>query len=138
MVTGLIKRFSMKQWLINVAIALGAVLSPIVPLFATVSILIACDFIFGIYRAYRSKQEISSRKMGHSISKILLYNLAVLTVFMIEKYVMDGSVPYSKIIVGVIAMVELKSIDESFKILYGYSLYDSIQSKLKRGQSETK
>jgi len=85
----------MKQWLINVAIALGAVLSPIVPLFATVSILIACDFIFGIYRAYRSKQDISSRKMGHSISKILLYNLAVLTVFMIEKYVMDGSVPYS-------------------------------------------
>jgi hypothetical protein len=57
---------------------------------------------------------------------------------MIEKYVMDGNAPYAKIIVGVIAMVELKSIDESFKLIFGYSLYDSFKDKLKRGASETK
>jgi len=138
MVMSLIKRFSMKQWVINILIGVGAVLSPIVPLFATVCILIACDFVFGLYRAYKTNQEISSRKMGHTISKVLLYNIAVLTVFMIEKYVMDGNAPYAKIIVGVIAMVELKSIDESFKLIFGYSLYDSFKDKLKRGASETK
>jgi hypothetical protein len=57
---------------------------------------------------------------------------------MIEKYVLQGDVPYSKIIVGVIAMVELKSIDESFKLLFGYSIYDKIKSQIKRGESQTK
>jgi phage-related holin len=127
----------MKQWFYNLGIAFLSFLSPIVPLFASVSLLIATDFIFGVYRAHKLGT-LSSRKMGHTISKVLLYNLAVLTVYMIEKYVLQGDVPYSKIIVGVIAMVELKSIDESFKMLFGYSIYEKVKGQIKRGESQTK
>ena len=47
--------------------------------------------------------------------------------------------PLSKIAVGVIAMVEGKSIDESFKLLFGYSIYETMMKKVRRPeQSETK
>lgn len=128
----------MKSWLIHLWIGVVAFLSPLIPLGLLVSTLIGVDFVFGIYRAYKNGDEISSRKMGHSISKIFLYNMAVLSVFMLEKIIIGTNLEFTKICVGVIAMVELKSIDESFKLLYGFSIYESIIKNLKRGISETK
>jgi len=128
----------MKSWMIHLWIGVVAFLSPLIPLALLVSTLIGVDFVFGIYRAYKNGDEISSRKMGHSISKIFLYNMAVLSVFMLEKIIIGTNLEFTKICVGVIAMVELKSIDESFKLLYGFSIYESIIKNLKRGISETK
>jgi hypothetical protein len=115
-----------------------AFISPLVPLAVLVSTLIATDFVFGIYRAYKKGDEINSRKMGHSISKMFLYNMAVLSVFMLEKIIVGTDMQFTKIAVGVIAMVELKSIDESFRLLYGFSIYESIVDKIKRGTNENK
>ena len=128
----------MKTWLIHLWIGLVAFVSPLFPLAILVSSLIGTDFVFGIYRAYKTKQEINSRKMGHTISKLFLYNLAVLSVFMLEKLVFGTDVQFTKVVVGVIAMVELKSIDESFRILYGFSIYESLIDKIKRGTNENK
>ena len=128
----------MKTWLIHLWIGVVAFVSPLVPLAVLVSTLIATDFVFGIYRAYKKGDEINSRKMGHSISKMFLYNMAVLSVFMLEKIIVGTDMQFTKIAVGVIAMVELKSIDESFRLLYGFSIYESIVDKLKRGTNENK
>ena len=76
--------------------------------------------------------------MGHTISKLFLYNLAVLSVFMLEKLILGTDTQFTKVVVGVIAMVELKSIDESFRILYGFSIYESLIDKIKRGTNENK
>lgn len=128
----------MKTWLIHLWIGIVAFISPLLPLAVLVSTLIATDFIFGIYRAYKLGELINSRKMGHTISKMFLYNMAVLTVFMLEKIIVGTDMQFTKIAVGVIAMVEVKSIDESFKILYGFSIYESIIGKIKRGINENK
>jgi hypothetical protein len=128
----------MKTWLIHLWIGVVAFISPLVPLAVLVSTLIATDFVFGIYRAYKKGDEINSRKMGHSISKMFLYNMAVLSVFMLEKIIVGTDMQFTKIAVGVIAMVELKSIDESFRLLYGFSIYESIVDKIKRGTNENK
>lgn len=128
----------MKTWLIHLWIGLVAFVSPLFPLAILVSTLIGTDFVFGIYRAYKTRQEINSRKMGHTISKLFLYNLAVLSVFMLEKLVLGTDTQFTKVVVGVVAMVELKSIDESFRILYGFSIYESLIDKIKRGTNENK
>lgn len=128
----------MKTWLLHLWIGIVAFISPLVPLAVLVSSLIATDFIFGIYRAYKIGELINSRKMGHTISKMFLYNMAVLTVFMLEKIIVGTDMQFTKIAVGVIAMVEIKSIDESFKLLYGFSIYESIFDKIKRGINENK
>lgn len=128
----------MKQWLINLLLATWAIMTPVLPLFVTIFVLIIADFIFGLYRAWKTNEEISSRKMSHTISKILLYELAILALFLIEKFVIMEEIPLTKIVAGVIAMVELKSIDESFMKIFGFSIYNNLKDKLHRSISETK
>lgn len=129
----------MKDWLIGLLLATGAALAPATPLFITASLLIISDFIFAIWRCHRTGVAITSRKMSNIIPKLLLYNIAILLSFLVEVYVLDKSVPLSKLAVGVIAMVEGKSIDESFKLLFGYSMYETMMKRIRRPQeSETK
>lgn len=128
----------MKTWLIHLWIGIVAFLTPLFPMALLVFTLIGTDFVFGLYRAYKTHEQINSRKMGHTISKMFLYNMAVLSVFMLEKIIVGTDMQFTKIAVGVIAMVELKSIDESFRILYGFSIYESLVERLKRGTNENK
>lgn len=128
----------MKTWMIHLWIGIVAFLTPLFPMALLVSTLIGTDFVFGLYRAYKTQEQINSRKMGHTISKMFLYNMAVLSVFMLEKIIVGTDMQFTKIAVGVIAMVELKSIDESFRILYGFSIYESLIERLKRGTNENK
>ncbi len=128
---------TMKSWLISILVGIFSVLTPLVPLFVTVTLLITADFIFGIIRAWKTKEMISSRKMGNTITKITLYNLCILVIFLVETYIIPG-IPLTKLAAGVIAMVELKSVDESFQLLFGFSIYEKLKSKLQRGESETK
>jgi hypothetical protein len=123
----------------GVLVAAAASLAPATPLFITASLLIVSDFVFAIWRCHRTGVAITSRKMSNIIPKLLLYNIAILLSFLVEVYVLDKSMPISKIAVGVIAMVEGKSIDESFKLLFGYSIYETMMKKIRRPeQSETK
>ena len=132
----------MKNWfsehLVSLLIVIVGVLSPVIPLVLTVGFLVVADFIFAIYKAYKLKEPITSRKMGNSVSKMVLYTIAILSVFFLEVYVLDKVLPISKIAAGLISVVEIKSLDESFKKLFNWSLWDKMKAILDRGSSSTK
>jgi hypothetical protein len=132
----------MKDWILrnlnSVLISCVAFLTPIKPLMITIGILVAVDFIFGIYRAWKTKQEITSRKMSHTVTKMLLYNLTVISIWAIEKNITGSDIPITKISAGIICLVEFKSIDETFKLLFGFSIWTKMKKALGRGESFTK
>lgn len=133
----------MKTWIANniipLLISFMAVISPAVPLILTVGFLVVVDFLFAIYRQWKQDpSKITSRKMGNTISKLTTYTLAILSIFFLEKYILLGVLPITKIAAGLICVVELKSIDESFFILHKYSLWTKIIAVIKRGESNTK
>lgn len=132
----------MKQWFINNAntlfIAILSVLAPIKPLLYTIGFLVAADFIFGLYKAHKTGQEITSRKMSHTVTKMLLYNITIISLWLIERNIIGGSIPITKIAAGLISIVEIKSIDETFKLLFGFSFWDKIKKAFGRGESLTK
>lgn len=115
-----------------------AILSPIKPLMLTIGFLIMVDFIFAVYKAYKLKEKITSRKMGSTIPKIVLYNLSIMSVYFLNKYIFNTDLPLEKIVAGLIAVVEIKSIDESFKQLFGYSFWAKLKKIINRGTSTTK
>jgi phage-related holin len=115
-----------------------AILSPIKTLLLTIGFLIAADFIFGIIRAYTKKEIISSRKMSNTIGKILLYNLAIISVYFLDKYLIGSGLHLEKVAAGLIGLTEFKSLDESFKTLFGWSLWDLLKKTIQRGSSTTK
>ena len=97
-----------------------------------------CDFVFGIYRAYKAKEEITSRKMAQTLPKLFLYNLIIICLFFVDKYVIQTGIGLEKIACSLMVMIELKSCDESFKTIFGYSLWNRLVDSIDRGKSITK
>lgn len=133
----------MKTWIANniipLLVSFMAVISPAVPLILTVGFLVVVDFLFAIYRQWKQDpKQITSRKMSNTVSKLTTYTLAILSIFLLEKYILAEVLPISKMAAGLICLVELKSIDESFFILNKYSLWSKIVSLINRGESNTK
>lgn len=132
----------MRNWfsehIMSLLIVVIGVLSPVIPILLTVGFLVIADFLFALYKAYKLNEPITSRKMGNTISKMTLYTIAILSVFFLEVYILDKVLPITKIASGLICVVEFKSLDESFKKLFNWSLWDKMKSLLDRGNSSTK
>jgi hypothetical protein len=120
----------MKEWIIKVLIAGCAVLAPIKAVLITVGILIFVDLVTGIVAAKKRGEKIKSAAMRRTISKVLIYQTAVITGFLLETYLLDGVLPVSKLVAGVIGLVEFKSVLENSNIILGEDIFKSLISKL--------
>lgn len=120
-----------------IASVLG-VLAPVAPIVYTLTFVIICDFIFGIYRAHKAKEQITSRKMAQTLPKLLLYNIIIIALFLVDKYVMNTGIGLEKVACSLMLLVEMKSVDESFKTIFGYSLWNRLVDSIERGKSITK
>lgn len=126
------------NWFNGLIVSVIGVLAPTTPIILSVVFLIMCDFIFGIYRSYKTGEEITSRKMSRTIPKIFLYNLVIIALFLSNKYVIETGLPLEKIAASLICLVELRSIDESWKIIYGWSIWNRITESINKGKNSGK
>ena len=121
-------------------ITLIGFIAPIKGLLLVVGLSIAADTIIGIYKAKKLKQKITSHRLSAVITKMLLYQSAVITSFILEKYLLGefvllfSSISFllTKLLAVVLISVELKSVDESYKIITGVSLIDKAKKLLTR------
>jgi hypothetical protein len=111
---------------------------PIKGLMFTIGFLVAADMIVGIWKALKLQQRIRSRRMSDTITKLLLYQIAIISGFLIEKYVMIGSIPIAKLIGTVIAIIEFKSILESIEAVTGQDLWSKIKKLIGRKSDDTR
>ncbi len=120
-----------------------AFLVPIKPLILIVGICIGLDTLFGIWRAKKRKEKIDSRKLSNIISKMILYDMAILLFFAIETFILsdiigkftDIPLILTKLVAMTLVSIELTSINESFLVIKGYSLWDKFKDLLKRAKS---
>lgn len=120
----------MKEWLGKLLLAATAALAPIMMVIITVGVLIMVDLITGIWAALKRGEKISSAAMRRTISKIVIYQVAVISGFMLETYILEGILPVAKIVAGVIGMVEFKSILENCNMIMGGDMFKIIINKL--------
>lgn len=121
----------LKKYLLELLMAIMVVLAPIKAVMITVGVLVVADLIFGIWAAKKRGEKITSARMSHSITKAAVYQLAVISGFLVEKYLMDGVLPVCKIIAGVIGSVELKSLLESANDILGQPVFKVLNDRLK-------
>jgi phage-related holin len=110
-------------------VSLG-IIAPIKPLLATVGLLIVLDLISGMLASKKKKRKITSAAMSRTVAKMFLYNMCILSGFMIELYLIDHALPMAKIVAGVIGMVEFKSLLENTHIVTGVDIGKQIINKL--------
>lgn len=115
------------KYLIAVAVA---VLAPAQPLIFSVGFLVIADLITGIWAAYKMGKKIKSAAMRRTVSKMAVFQVAVISGFLVETYMLENFMPISKIVASVIGLVELTSILENANKILGQDLFKLVISKL--------
>ena len=96
-----------------------------------VGFFIIADTITGLVAANKRGEAITSKRGSDVIRKFLVYGCGVIVAHVIQReFVSDF--PCMKIISGLIAFNELKSIDENIKSISGFSLFEFFIKKLKQ------
>lgn len=92
--------------------------------------LVIADMITGVMAAVKRHETINSAEMRRSLSKMVVYQIAIISAFVLEKYMLDGLIPVSKVVSGVIGMVEFKSVLENVSTIAGQDVVSLVIEKL--------
>lgn len=120
----------MKDWIGKILIASLAALAPIHAILISVGFLIGADLITGMWAAHKRNEKISSAAMRRTISKVLIYNIAVISGFLLETYLLSSVFPVAKLVAGVIGLVEFTSILENGNTILGQNIFKMVLKKL--------
>ena len=120
----------MKNWLQNLLIVSVAALSPIHSIMIVVCVLIIADLVTGIWAAVKRNEPISSAALRRTISKMVIYQIAVISAFIVQKWLLADIIPAVNLVAGVIGMVELKSVLENASKILGTDLFKLVIAKL--------
>lgn len=116
----------MNYYIKSLLLSIIAVFAPIQGVIVTVGVLIFADLFLGIWAAKKRGEKITSAGMRRSVTKLLVYQTAVLTGFLFETFLLGGLVPVYKLVALVVGSVELKSLLENATEITGVSFKDVI------------
>lgn len=117
------------KWIESWGIITVAIFAPIKGMLYTTLVLIAFDLITGILAAIKRKEPITSSNLRRTLSKLVIYESALMLAFGVEHYLSD-IIPFIKTVAGMIALVELKSIYENLGEIGGDPLLKTLAAKI--------
>ena|SRR6218665_893797 len=117
------------NWGLEILAMVGAFFAPIAGYILYITLILIADLITGLLKAKKinngdlpANEYIKSRKLWTSVSKWLLYVLAI----MVAHGAMVTFWPNIEIAKGVLmalTVIEVKSMDENMKVILGYSIF---------------
>lgn len=120
----------MKLYLEALALSVIAVFAPVKAVMITAGVLVLSDLIVGLWAATKRKEAIESSGLRRTVTKTVVYQVAIMVGFITERYLLGDLIPVGKLIGGMIGVVELKSILESLNEINGTPVFSSIVTKL--------
>lgn len=117
-----------------------ALFAPIQGIMFTVGFLILMDTAFGIWKTRKLGEKITSRGLSKIISKMFLYEGAIIGFFLIDKFILGDilfklfSIEHllTKLVGLVLASVEVFSIDENYRAVNKFGLWHAAKKLLAR------
>ena len=101
-----------------------------VPMVLAIGFMVMADFVVAIIAARKQKQEVTSKKMRPTIGKFVSYAIGITVAHVVEVQFL-ADFPAMKLVAGLIAYIELKSINENLEKINGVNLFKAILEKLK-------
>lgn len=134
----------MKTYLLNVIAALLLFVTPIHGLVITVGFIVMLDTFTGIFKSVKLKgwRSIRSRILSNIISKMLLYEMCIILLFPIDKFLLNDlllhvmSVQYfsTKLTCIVIILIEGTSIKENIEEALNIKIWQIIKTAIQRAK----
>lgn len=132
----------MKTYITYFITSLLLFFAPIQGLLISVGTAIALDTIFGIAKAIKLNQKITSRKLSNIISKFVLYQASVLLIFTIDTFLLGEffkiwfSIPFffTKVVTIILIFIESVSIKENFEEAFNIDIWAMLKKVLNRAK----
>ena len=133
---------SIQKYIIQLLAVVSAFFLPISGILFLIGFAILVDTITGIWKAKKLKIKITSRGLSAIVSKLFLYEMAVILTYLIDKFILNDillqffSVPLmlTKILSLVLCSIEVISINENIKAVKGIDLWASLNNLLQRSK----
>jgi hypothetical protein len=133
---------SIKQYIIQLLAVIGSFFLPISGILFLIGFAIVLDTLTGIWKARKLKIKITSRKLSAIISKLMLYEVAVIGFYLIDYFILNDiimkffSVPLmlTKILSLVLCSIECISISENYKAVKGIDIWSAFKNLLQRSK----
>lgn len=119
----------MLAYLKALSLAALAFVAPVGVLLAAAVVLTLIDLVTGILAARRRRQKIRSSGLRRTVSKLVVYQGAILAGYMVE-ILMGGTLPVSKLVAACIAVVEGKSVLENCDTISGSPVFGAVIDRL--------
>ena len=121
---------------------IGAFFLPISGILFLIGFAIFIDTLTGIWKSKKLKIPITSRKLSAIISKLFLYELAVIGFYLIDYWILNDIIMtffsvklmLTKILALTLVSIETMSINENYKAIHGISVWDSMKSLFARAK----
>lgn len=131
----------MKSFQLIITSALSFLI-PLEGLLIAVGCAIMLDTFTGIFKTVKLSgwKSISSRKLSDVAAKVILYNAAVISVYVIDYHLLSGFLQhwfsteliFTKVIALVLVVVELTSVKENFEAAYKKDLWKLLKNIISR------
>jgi hypothetical protein len=119
----------MIKWIQALILSICAIFMPIAPVLGTTLAMILIDLITGVLAAKKQSLPITSAGLRRTLSKLFVYELALMLAFLVETY-MSQYIPFVKMASSMIALVELTSVYENLNVIGGNNLLKGLIDKL--------
>jgi len=116
--------------LAKICVLILVIIAPIQAVMLTVGVLVLIDVVTGVWAAFKRSELIKSAALRRTVSKMIIYQIAIISGFLIQQYVLQNEVPITKVVAGFISLVELKSILENSNTILGHDIFKTLIKKL--------
>jgi hypothetical protein len=113
-----------------------ALLAPIEKVLLTTIALVLTDMAAGVWAAKKRGESIQSAKLGNTARKLFVYLGVIVMGFFVEQQLLSDVVPLVKLLSGVIAVVEMKSLLENSEDILGQPIFKVLIEKLSKKDEE--
>lgn len=133
---------SIQKYIIQLLAVVGSFFLPISGILFLIGFAILVDTLTGIWKSKKLGLPITSRKLSAIISKLFLYEVAVIGFYLIDKFILNDiiltffSVPLmlTKILSLVLCSIEVISISENYKAVKGIDIWSAFKNLLQRSK----
>jgi len=131
-----------KQSMVQLLAVVGAFFLPISGILFLIGFAIVVDTIMGVWKAKKLRVAITSRRLSAIISKLMLYEVAVIGFYLIDYFILNDiilkffSVPLmlTKILSLVLVSIEVMSINENYKAVKGIDIWQGMKNLFARAK----
>ena len=133
---------SIQKYIIQLFAVVSAFFLPISGILFLIGFAILVDTLTGIWKSKKLGIPITSRGLSAIVSKLFLYEVAVILTYLIDKFILNDiilqffSVPLmlTKVLSLVLVSIEAISISENYKAVKGIDIWSSLKRLLQRSK----